>query len=69
MRCDETAGKLFERRFVGALKTGIDGIDGHLGLFPGQVLEIAGPHAAGKTQLLMLVIWFYVMGLKFHFTF
>lgn len=52
---DETAGKLYRRRFVGALKTGIEGVDGHLGLFPGQVMEIAGPHGAGKTQMMLRV--------------
>lgn len=49
---DETAADFFARQATEALPTGVFFVDAHAKLRPGNVLEVAGPTASGKTELL-----------------
>ena len=50
---DETASQFFLRAAGEHIQTGLGLIDNNLSLRPGVVLEAAGPHGSGKTELLL----------------
>lgn len=52
---NETAGAFFWRIRAEQRHTGLRFVDDHISLRPGTVLEVAGPHGAGKTEFLIHV--------------
>lgn len=55
LRPDETAAELFARSNPHPVASGVPPLDIHGGLQAGQLIEVAGPSCAGKTEMLTQV--------------